>query len=52
MRRITKEYFVEKLYDNTRPLAIGDGENTTLIRIVGGKIIKHTFLRGDINEMV
>ena len=45
---LTKEYFIEKLYRDIRPMTIADGENSVLNRL-GGQILKETFPRSTVN---
>jgi alkylation response protein AidB-like acyl-CoA dehydrogenase len=45
---LTKEYFIEKLWRDVRPMTIADGENTTL-NCMGGNILKDTYPRTSAN---
>jgi len=45
---VTKEYFIEKLWRDIRPMTIADGENSVLNRL-GGHILKDTFPRTSVN---
>ncbi len=45
---LTKEYFIEKLWRDSRALTIEDGENTVLNRL-GGHILKETYPRRTVN---
>jgi len=45
---LTKEYFIEKLWPDSRALTIEDGENYTLNRL-GGHILKDTYPRTSVN---
>lgn len=45
---LTKEYFVEKLWRDSRPLTIEDGETNTMSRL-GGDIMIKTFPRSSAN---
>ncbi len=45
---LTKEYFIEKLWRDSRALTIEDGENYTLNRL-GGHILKDTYPRKSVN---
>lgn len=45
---LTKEYFIEKLWRDIRPMTIADGENSVLNRL-GGYILKDTFPRTSVN---
>jgi alkylation response protein AidB-like acyl-CoA dehydrogenase len=45
---LTKEYFIEKLWRDSRALTIEDGENYVLNR-VGGNILKDLYPRTSVN---
>ena len=45
---VTKEYFIEKLWRDIRPMTIADGENSVLNRL-GGHILKDTYPRTSVN---
>ena len=45
---LTKEYFIEKLWRDSRALTIEDGENSVLNRL-GGHILKDTYPRTSVN---
>ena len=45
---LTKEYFIEKLWRDIRPMTIADGENSVLNRL-GGHILKDTYPRTSVN---
>ena len=44
----SKEYFIEKLWRDIRPMTIADGENSVLNRL-GGQLLKDTFPRTSVN---
>ncbi len=45
---LTKEYFIEKLWRDIRPMTIADGENSVL-NALGGRILRDTFPRTSVN---
>jgi alkylation response protein AidB-like acyl-CoA dehydrogenase len=47
---LTKEYYIEKLWRDSRALTIEDGENLTL-NSVGGHILNETFPRRSVNKL-
>ena len=47
---ITKEYYIEKLYRDARPLTIEDGENTSLHR-AGGDVLVKTYPRTGVEKL-
>lgn len=47
---LTKEYYVEKLWRDSRSLTIADGENLVLNRL-GGLILKDTYPRTSVNRI-
>ncbi|MCK5351584.1 hypothetical protein KAJ77_03345, partial [bacterium] len=47
---ITKEYYIEKLYRDARPLTIEDGENTSLHR-AGGDVLVKTYPRTGVEKV-
>ena len=47
---LTKEYYIEKLWRDSRALTIEDGENNTLSNI-GGHVLNETFPRNSVNKL-
>ena len=47
---LTKEYYIEKLWRDSRALTIEDGENSVLNRL-GGHILNETFPRRSVNQL-
>lgn len=47
---LTKEYFIEKIWRDSRALTIEDGDNTALNRL-GGHILKESYPRQRINQL-
>jgi len=47
---LTKEYYIEKIWRDSRALTIEDGENSVLNRL-GGHILKDTFPRRKVNQL-
>jgi alkylation response protein AidB-like acyl-CoA dehydrogenase len=47
---LTKEYFIEKIWRDSRALTIADGENSALNRL-GGHFLKETFPRKTVNQL-
>jgi acyl-CoA dehydrogenase len=47
---LTKEYYIEKLWRDSRALTIEDGENLTLNRL-GGHLLNETFPRRKVNQL-
>ena len=45
---LTKEYLIEKLWRDIRPMTIADGENSVL-NALGGRILRDTFPRTTVN---
>ncbi len=45
---LTKEYFIEKLWRDIRPMTIADGENS-ILNVVGGRLLRDTFPRREVN---
>jgi len=45
---VTREYYIEKLWRDIRPMTIADGENSVLNRL-GGQILKETYPRTTVN---
>jgi alkylation response protein AidB-like acyl-CoA dehydrogenase len=48
---LTKEYFIEKIWRDSRAMTIEDGDNTALNRI-GGNILKDTYPRKSVNQVM
>jgi alkylation response protein AidB-like acyl-CoA dehydrogenase len=46
---LTKEYFIEKVWRDSRALTIEDGVNDVLARL-GGEILNETFPRANVNR--
>ena len=47
---LTKEYYIEKLWRDSRAMTIEDGDNTTLNRL-GGHYLKETFPRKKVDPL-